>query len=96
MRSEVTMKALAIVCNIFIPGVGSFFVGQVGQGIAQIILYGLGFLITIGTLGIGAIIGIPMMIGAWIWGLITAFGVNQQPVQVNIVNNASDGTIEKK
>lgn len=81
------MRALAIILNVFIPGVGSFVVGAVGQGIGQLVIYGIGALLTIGTLGIGGIIGIPMMLGAWIWGLVTAIGSNPQPIQVNIVNN---------
>jgi TM2 domain-containing membrane protein YozV len=81
------MKALAVILNIFLPGVGSFVVGKAGQGIAQILIFGLGFLLNIVTLGFGAIIGIPMMIGAWIWGLITALGSSSTPIQVNIVDN---------
>ena len=81
------MKALAVILNIFIPGVGLFVVGKAGQGIAQILIFGIGLMFNIITLGFGAIIGIPMMIGAWIWGLITALGASSAPIQVNIVDN---------
>jgi hypothetical protein len=54
-------------------------------------VYGLGLLLTVGTLGIGGIIGIPMMLGAWIWGLVTAIGSNPQPIQVTITNNTTAG-----
>lgn len=49
------MKVAAIIVTFFFPGIGSFFVGKVGQGIAQIILYviGLFFIFT----GVGAISG---------------------------------------
>ena len=88
------MKPLAIILNIFIPGVGSFVIGHVGQGIGQILIWGLGFLFTVGTLGFGAIIGFPMMLGAWIWGIVLVAGVREAPVQVSIVNNAETGKPE--
>jgi TM2 domain-containing membrane protein YozV len=78
------MKPLAIIANILIPGIGSFMLGKVGQGIGQAVIWGIGLLLTLGTLGIGGVIGLPLMLGAWIWGIVTAAGGNQ-PVQVNIV-----------
>lgn len=54
------MRPLAIILSIFIPGVGSFVVGAIGQGIGKILIYGFGLLFTLGTLGIGEIIVIPM------------------------------------
>ena len=83
------MKALAIISNILIPGVGSFIIGQVGQGIAQILIWGLGFMLTVFTLGFFGVIGIPLMVGAWIWGLITAFGAQPQTIYVNLNANGS-------
>jgi len=77
------MKVVAIIVNLFFPGVGSFFVGKVGQGIAQLILYIIG-LVLIFT-GILAIVGIPLCIGVWIWGLVTAATSPTQPVQVEVV-----------
>jgi TM2 domain-containing membrane protein YozV len=85
------VKALAILLNILIPGVGSFVIGAVGQGIGQILIYGIGFLLTFGTLGFGGIIGLPMMLGAWVWGIVTAAGASPQPLQVNITNSNSSG-----
>ena len=84
------MKAFAVLTNIFLPGVGSLFIGQVAQGIAQIVIYGLGAIFTFITLGIGGIIGIPMMLGAWIWGIVTAAG-HRETVQVTVVNNGVSG-----
>lgn len=78
------MKALAIIINFFIPGLGSFFVGKVGRGIAQLILYFIGWALIITA--IGAIIGIPLCIGVWIWGLVTAATAHTEPVQVIVVN----------
>jgi len=78
------MKGFAILLNILLPGVGSFVIGKAGQGIGQIIIWGLGLLMTISTLGIGGIIGLPMMIGAWIWAIVTASGGPQQQIHVHV------------
>ena len=83
------MKILGIIANILIPGVGSFIVGAPGQGIAQILIWGIGFLFTVFTLGFGAVIGFPLMIGAWVWGLITAFGTEPTAITVNVNTNQS-------
>ena len=71
---------------------GSFFVGKVGQGITQIILYIIG-LVLIFT-AIGSIIGIPLCVGVWIWGLVTAATSPEQPVQVavTVTPTISDAT----
>lgn len=74
------MKTIAIIINIFFPGVGTFFVGKIGQAISQLILYIIGLVLTL--TGIGAIIGLPLCIGAWIWGLVTATTSPSQPIQV--------------
>ncbi|HVJ03548.1 MAG TPA: hypothetical protein VM662_15315 [Sphingomonas sp.] len=78
------MKIAAIILNFFFPGVGSLVIGKTGAGIAQLILYivGVAFTLTI----IGAILGIPMSLGAWIWGLVTAATYEEQPVQVQVVH----------
>lgn len=79
------MKAVAIIVNIFFPGVGTFFVGKAGQAIAQIILYVIGLVLTL--TGIGAIIGLPLCIGAWIWGLVSATNAPSQPIQVVVTHH---------
>jgi TM2 domain-containing membrane protein YozV len=88
------MKVVAIIVNFFIPGLGSFFVGKVGQGIAQLLLYiiGIVFVLT----GIGAIIGIPLCIGVWIWGLVTAANSPGQPIQVTIVHQAAPNPLQQQ
>lgn len=40
------MKGVAIIVNIFFPGIGTLIVGKVGQGVAQILLYLLGVLLS--------------------------------------------------
>ncbi|WP_439588029.1 hypothetical protein [Hydrogenophaga sp.] len=81
---EEAMKALSIILNVFFPGVGSLVIGKVGQGITQIILYFIGVLFCF-TL-VGAIVGIPLMIGVWIWGLVTVTSAPALPVEVVVVH----------
>ena len=40
------MKAIGVIVNIFFPGVGSMIVGRIGTGIAQLILYVIGALLS--------------------------------------------------
>ncbi|KCZ90025.1 hypothetical protein [Hyphomonas johnsonii] len=79
------MKALAIILNILMPGVGSFVIGKVGQGIGQILIWAIG--LTLCFTVVGAIIGIPMMLGAWIWGIVIASNSQPQTVQVTVNNS---------
>ncbi len=63
------MKILAIIINIFFPGIGTMIVGKIGTGIAQLILYIIGF--GLSATGVLAIVGIPLAIGVWIWSLVS-------------------------
>ena len=76
------MNVLALLLNLAIPGIGSFVVGKPGQGIGQILLWGLGLMLTLTA--ILSIFGIPMMIGAWIWGIVTVTGAASTPQQVHV------------
>lgn len=78
------MKALSIFLNIFFPGVGSIVIGKIGQGVAQIILYVLGIIFSITVVGV--IIGVPLCIGAWIWGIVTVTSSPAVPVEVVVVH----------
>ena len=82
------MKAIALFANILLPGVGSFFVGKAGAGIAQLMIWGFGLMLTLGTLGVGGVIGIPMMIVAWIWAIVSAVGGEQQ-ITVNVIQDGN-------
>lgn len=78
------MKALGIVVNIFLPGIGTLFVGKVAQGIVQFMLWLFGVLINI--TGFGMIIGVPLCFTMWLWALISAATAQTQPMQVTIIN----------
>jgi TM2 domain-containing membrane protein YozV len=79
-----SVKTAAIVLNFFLPGVGSLVIGKVGQGVTQLILYWLGVLFTF-TL-IGAFVGIPLMLAAWIWGMVIAASSDPAPMQVTVIH----------
>ncbi len=64
------MRAIAIIVNVFLPGVGTLIVGKVLVGIVQILLYVVAhFLIWTAIL---AIVGIPLAFIVWIWALVSA------------------------
>jgi|YelNatPaOPRAMG01_1025707.scaffolds.fasta_scaffold82654_1 TM2 domain-containing membrane protein YozV len=62
--------AATVILSIFIPGAGHMYTGAAGIGVLILVLYLLGWLLTVLTFGIGGIIGIPLMIAMWLWGLI--------------------------
>lgn len=64
------MKALAIILNVLFPGVGTLVIKRFGLGILQIVLSLVGVILTVTV--IGAIVGVPLMIGVWIWAIIVA------------------------
>ena len=59
--------AVSLIVSFFLPGVGSMINGDVGIGVAILILYIVGFVLAF------VLIGIPLALGAWIWGLIDAY-----------------------
>jgi TM2 domain-containing membrane protein YozV len=59
--------AVSLIVSFFIPGVGSMINGDVGTGVAILVLYIVGIALAI------VLIGIPILIGAWIWGMIDAY-----------------------
>jgi TM2 domain-containing membrane protein YozV len=59
--------ALSLIVSFFIPGVGSMINGDAGTGIAILVLY------VLGVFGSFFLIGIPLAIGVWIWGMVDAY-----------------------
>lgn len=76
------MKPLAIILNLFWPGVGSLVIKRYVQGIAQLILWGIGLLLCFTVIGV--IIGGPLMFIVWVWGIITVASFKDQPLTVVI------------
>jgi TM2 domain-containing membrane protein YozV len=58
--------AVSVLLSVFIPGLGSMVNDNVGVGVAILILNIIGWILAI------VLIGIPLAIGTWIWGLVDA------------------------
>ena len=66
------MAIAALLLNILVlPGLGSLIAGRTREGVIQLVLYIIGIPL------IFVLIGIPIMIGAWIWGLVTGIQIVQ-------------------
>ena len=63
--------AVSLIVSFFLPGVGSMINGDVGIGITILLLWLLSFGLD-ATL-IGLVVGVPLGIGMFIWGLIDAY-----------------------
>jgi TM2 domain-containing membrane protein YozV len=59
--------AIGVVLSFFIPGLGTMVNGNVGRGVLILALYVVGWVLSF------FLIGIPLLIGAWIWGLIDGY-----------------------
>jgi TM2 domain-containing membrane protein YozV len=59
--------AVSLIVSFFVPGVGSMINGDIGTGIAILVLYLVGWALAI------FLIGFILVIGAWIWGMIDAY-----------------------
>jgi len=58
--------AVSVLLSVFIPGLGSMVNDNVGVGVAILVLNIIGWMLAI------VLIGIPLAIGTWIWGLVDA------------------------
>jgi hypothetical protein len=59
----------ALVLNVLMPGVGSLVAGRVGLGIGQLTLWIVGLPLCF------VLLGIPMVLGAWIWSLVSGIQI---------------------
>jgi TM2 domain-containing membrane protein YozV len=57
----------SVLLSIFIPGLGSIVNDNAGVGVTILILNIVGWLLAI------VLIGIPLALGSWIWGLVDAY-----------------------
>lgn len=74
------MKIVALLINLFIPGIGSMLIGKGWQGTFQLLLYVIGLLTSF--MGIGFI----FILVAWIWSLVTVVNFQDKPIEVIIRN----------
>jgi len=59
--------AIGVVLSFFIPGLGTMVNGNVGRGVLILALYIVGWVLSF------LLIGIPLLIGVWIWGLVDGY-----------------------
>jgi TM2 domain-containing membrane protein YozV len=59
----------ALVLNVLVPGVGSLVAGRVSIGIGQLMLWIIGLPLCF------VLIGMPMVLAAWIWSLVTGIQI---------------------
>jgi len=59
--------ALGVILSFFLPGLGSIVNGSVGLGVAIMACYFVAWLFAL------ILIGIPFVIGTWIWGLVDGY-----------------------
>jgi TM2 domain-containing membrane protein YozV len=64
---------VALLLNILIiPGLGSLIAGRTKAGVWQVVLAVVGAILSL------ILIGIPILIAAWIWGLVTGIQLIQE------------------
>ncbi|WP_314038776.1 hypothetical protein [Dietzia sp. CH92] len=59
--------ALMLVASLLIPGLGTMLNGRVGRGVGIFLGYSVGVLLSI------VLIGLPIMLGFWVWGMVDAY-----------------------
>jgi TM2 domain-containing membrane protein YozV len=59
--------AVSVLLSVFIPGLGSMVNGNGGVGAAILVLNIIGWVLAI------LLIGVPLLVGTWIWGLVDAY-----------------------
>ncbi len=69
-KIDKNIAILALLLNILVlPGIGTIIGGKNKEGIWQIILA------IIGILSLIILIGIPLLIGVWIWGIFSGIDI---------------------
>jgi TM2 domain-containing membrane protein YozV len=74
------MRVLAVIVNIFFPGVGTILVGKIISGVVQFLLYALAVALT--ATGVGGLFGIPLGVVVWIWGIVSAATAEDKPLVI--------------
>jgi TM2 domain-containing membrane protein YozV len=82
------MNMVAVLVNFFVPGIGSFMLGQGGAGVAQLLMFIIGLMLVVTVFLLP--FGLLLMAIAWIWGLITAANANKTQ-KVVVVQNEKSG-----
>ena len=68
-----TVAIVALILNIIImPGLGTLVGGRIKEGVWQLILFFVGGFLSI------FLVGIPLVIAAWIWGIVSGVRLIQE------------------
>ena len=67
--SEVIAIAALLLNILVLPGLGTIIAGRTSTGTTQLVLFLIGIPLTF------ILIGIPLMIGVWIWGIVTGIQI---------------------
>ena len=62
----------AMVLNVIVPGLGSLISGRTSTGVGQLVLWMVGFLLSF------VLVGIPIVIGAWVWSVVTGVRILEE------------------
>ena len=72
-KTDKTLAVIGLILNVFIlPGLGTLIAGRTKTGIWQLVLSVIGLVTSF------ILIGIPILIVAWVWGLITGIKIVQE------------------
>jgi len=72
-RNSLALAIVALILNILIiPGLGSLIGGRTRAGVWQLVLAVVGFILSF------ILIGVPILIAAWIWGIVTGIRLIQE------------------
>ena len=63
--------ALGVLLSFFIPGLGSMVNGRPGKGVLILVTYFIGWALVL------LLIGVPILFGAWIWGMVDGYKAAQ-------------------
>jgi len=69
--------AISLLLSFFIPGLGSILNDRVNIGVIILVSYVVGWVLTL------VLIGFPIILGVWIWGMIDAY---QSAVRWNLAH----------
>lgn len=64
--NKMPLAVTALVLNIFFPGLGTLIAGKINIGIWQLLIFLVGALFSL------QLIGLPLILAAWIWALVTS------------------------
>src|SRR5258708_29959083 len=85
--------AVSLIVSFFLPGVGSMINGDVGIGITILLLWLLAVFLDITVFGL--IVGVPLGVAMWIWGMIDAHqGAQRWNRRHGIISRSEEHTSE--